>query len=234
MPEASFGPILCRYVLLFISYFLTNHAGSRRPTMVNEGQCRSTKAHSSQQRPTKANAGQRRPTQAHEGPQQPTTANEGQRSEFQFVFFHFLFSMLITTRQRPPHPSLANTSQGWVYSPPPTTHHHHHHHLTTSSTTSSQRRPLKANAGPRQPTAANDSQQRPTQVNEDKKGPNDRCVFVSFFIIYSYYYVTAPTDFGGKPVPIPLKTRTLEHGYGFSGVRVRVALENPRVTRANP
>ena len=40
--------------------------------------------------------------------------------------------------------------------------------------------------------------------------------------------------FGGKPVPVPLKTHTLEHGYGFSGVRVQVALENPRVTRANP
>src|ERR1700678_95066 len=79
-PEASFGPIICRYVFLFIYYFLTNHAGSRRPTMANKGyifliisyfltnhagsqrpttagQRRSTKAHSSQQRPTKANAG---------------------------------------------------------------------------------------------------------------------------------------------------------------------------------
>src|ERR1700678_3488857 len=28
---------LCRYFFLFIYYFLTNHAGSRRPTMANEG-----------------------------------------------------------------------------------------------------------------------------------------------------------------------------------------------------
>jgi len=37
-----------------------------------------------------------------------------------------------------------------------------------------------------------------------------------------------------KPVPAPIETRTPAYGYGFSGVRVRVALENPRVTRANP
>src|ERR1700678_2332984 len=61
-------------------------------------------------------------------------ANAGQRRPTQCVLFHFLFFILITMRQRPPHPSLANTSRGWVYSPPPTTHHHHHHHLTTSST----------------------------------------------------------------------------------------------------
>jgi len=30
------------------------------------------------------------------------------------------------------------------------------------------------------------------------------------------------------------KTHTLGQGYGFSGVQVRVALENPRVTHANP
>jgi len=30
------------------------------------------------------------------------------------------------------------------------------------------------------------------------------------------------------------RTRTPGHRYGFSGVRVQVALENPRVTRANP
>jgi hypothetical protein len=30
------------------------------------------------------------------------------------------------------------------------------------------------------------------------------------------------------------RTRTLGHGYGFSAIWVRVALENPRVTRANP
>src|ERR1700678_418353 len=45
---------------------------------------------------------------------------------------------------------------------------------------------------------------------------------------------TPCTDVLGKPVPVPGKTCTLEHGYGFSGVQVRVALENPRVTRANP
>src|ERR1700678_3503870 len=100
-------------------------------------------------------------------------ANAGQRRPTQCVLFHFLFFILITMRQRPPHPSLANTSRGWVYSPPPTTHHHHHHHLTTSSTTSIQRRPTKPNdagrppkakAGPRKPTAANDGQQRPTKT----------------------------------------------------------------------
>ena len=37
-----------------------------------------------------------------------------------------------------------------------------------------------------------------------------------------------------EPVPVPVETRTPGHGCGFSGVRVRVALENPRVTRANP
>jgi hypothetical protein len=37
-----------------------------------------------------------------------------------------------------------------------------------------------------------------------------------------------------KPVPVPVETRTPGYGYGFSGVQVRVALENPRVTRANP
>src|SRR5271168_5462824 len=109
--------------------------------------------------------------QVNESPQQPTTANEGQCSVFQCVFFHFLFSMLITTRQRPPHPSLANTSRGWVYSPPPTTHHHHHHHLTTSSTTSSQRRPTKANAGQRR-------QKGPKRRVWCRLGP--RCVFVHF------------------------------------------------------
>src|SRR5271155_171744 len=66
----------------------------------------------------------------------PTAANDGQQRPTQCVLFHFLSFILITTRQRPPHPSLANTSRGWVYSPPPTTHHHHHHHLTTSSTSS--------------------------------------------------------------------------------------------------
>ena len=30
------------------------------------------------------------------------------------------------------------------------------------------------------------------------------------------------------------RTHTLGHGCGFSGVQVRIALENPRVTRANP
>jgi len=37
-----------------------------------------------------------------------------------------------------------------------------------------------------------------------------------------------------KAVPVPTATRTPGHGYGFFGVRVRVALENPRVTHANP
>jgi len=37
-----------------------------------------------------------------------------------------------------------------------------------------------------------------------------------------------------EPVPVPVKTRTPGHRYGFSGVWVRVALENPRVTCANP
>src|ERR1700678_3439008 len=95
-------------------------------------------------------------------------ANEGQHSAFQCVFFHFLFSMLITTRQCPPHPSLANTSRGWVYSPPPPTHHHPHHHRphpTTSSPTSSQRRPTKANDGQQRLTTANKGQRRPMKAN---------------------------------------------------------------------
>jgi len=37
-----------------------------------------------------------------------------------------------------------------------------------------------------------------------------------------------------EPVPVLVETRTPGHGYGFSGVWVRVALENPRVTHANP
>jgi len=37
-----------------------------------------------------------------------------------------------------------------------------------------------------------------------------------------------------KPGPQPAKTPTLECGYGFSQVRVWVALEYPRVTRDNP
>jgi hypothetical protein len=36
-----------------------------------------------------------------------------------------------------------------------------------------------------------------------------------------------------KPLPQPVKTRTLRCGYGFAWVRVRVALEYPRVTRDN-
>jgi hypothetical protein len=36
-----------------------------------------------------------------------------------------------------------------------------------------------------------------------------------------------------KPLPQPVKTRTLWCGYGFAWVRVRVALEYPRVTRDN-
>ncbi|KAH8989346.1 hypothetical protein EDB86DRAFT_2831600 [Lactarius hatsudake] len=35
------------------------------------------------------------------------------------------------------------------------------------------------------------------------------------------------------PRPVPAGTRTPEKGYGFSRVRMRVALGNPRVTRAN-
>ena len=33
--------------------------------------------------------------------------------------------------------------------------------------------------------------------------------------------------------PDPVNTQTLQREYGFAGVRVRVALENPRVTRAD-
>jgi len=44
--EPNFSITICRYVFLFFSYFLTNHAGSQRPTTANEGQRRSTKAHS--------------------------------------------------------------------------------------------------------------------------------------------------------------------------------------------
>jgi len=35
-----------------------------------------------------------------------------------------------------------------------------------------------------------------------------------------------------NPYPVPIETHTPGHGYGLSGVQVRVALENPRVTRA--
>jgi len=37
-----------------------------------------------------------------------------------------------------------------------------------------------------------------------------------------------------KPLPAPIETRTPGHRQGFSWVRVRVALENPRVARAIP
>jgi len=37
-----------------------------------------------------------------------------------------------------------------------------------------------------------------------------------------------------KPVPVPVKTHTPGHRYRFSGVPVQVALENPRITHANP
>src|ERR1700678_2863088 len=46
-------------------------------------------------------------------------------------------------------------------------------------------RPMKANAGQRKPTAANDGQRRPTQCISVR--------FLSFFILYAYYYETAPT-----------------------------------------
>jgi len=44
-----------------------------------------------------------------------------------------------------------------------------------------------------------------------------------------------PQVFGKSvPIPVPVKTCTLRHGYGFTGVQVWVALGNPRVTCANP
>src|SRR5271168_1267281 len=142
--------IICRYVFLFVSYFLTNHAGSRRPTMANKGQRRSTKAHSSQQRPTtankgqrrstKANAGQRRPTQAHEGPQQPTTANEGQRSVFFFIFYS-LFLLLRDSAH--PTPRLQIRAGGGF------THHHQPPTITTTTTST------QVNESPQQPMMAN-------------------------------------------------------------------------------
>src|ERR1700678_3439005 len=46
-------------------------------------------------------------------------------------------------------------------------------------------RPMKANAGQRKPTAANDGQRRPTQCVSVR--------FLSFFILYAYYYETVPT-----------------------------------------
>src|ERR1700678_547447 len=111
-----------------------------------------TQAHEGPQRPMKANTGQQKPTAANDGQQRPT----------QCVFFHFLFFILITTRQRPPHPSLANTSQGWVYSPPPP--HHQQHHQQPTMANKGQRWPPKANAGPRKPTAANKGQRRSTKT----------------------------------------------------------------------
>src|SRR5271155_2416982 len=82
---------------------------------------------------------------------------------------------------------------------------------------------------------ANEGQRRPTKTKRAQTTPDGvvwalGMFFFSFFLSYSYYYETAATP----PIPVPLETRTLEHGYGFSGVQVRVALENPRVTRANP
>src|ERR1700678_1100832 len=113
MPEASFGPIICRYVFLFISYFLTNHAGSRRPTMASKGyifliishfltnhagprrpttagQRRSTKAHSSQQRPTKANKDQQRPTETKKGPNDARHIVWAVGVLFLILFFYFI------------------------------------------------------------------------------------------------------------------------------------------------
>src|ERR1700678_3127973 len=86
---------------------MTANAGQRKPTAAND----------SQRRPTQVNEGQCRPIKSHSSQRRPTKANR-------VCFFHFLFFILITTRQCPPHPLLANTSRGWVYSPPPTIHHH--------------------------------------------------------------------------------------------------------------
>jgi hypothetical protein len=40
--------------------------------------------------------------------------------------------------------------------------------------------------------------------------------------------------FRDNPYPSWQITRTRVHGYGFAGVRVRVALKNPGFTRDNP
>jgi len=45
--------------------------------------------------------------------------------------------------------------------------------------------------------------------------------------------VTYPQVFA-KPVPLPIETHTPGYRYRFSGVQVWVALENARVTHANP
>jgi len=65
----------------------------------------------------------------------------------------------------------------------------------------------------------------------------DTCTAIARFLNrlweHTHAQVAYPRVFA-EPIPILVETRTPGHGYGFSGVRVRVALENPRVTCANP
>ena len=56
--------------------------------------------------------------------------------------------------------------------------------------------------------------------------------FTGHFLYDTRERVYVPVGFI-KPLPGPAETPTLGSGYGFARVRVRVALENPRVTRDN-
>ena len=65
----------------------------------------------------------------------------------------------------------------------------------------------------------------------------DTCTAVGRFLSWVWRHTCTRVVYPGvlaKPIPIPIETRTLGHRYGFSGVQVQVALENPRVTCANP
>ena len=67
--------------------------------------------------------------------------------------------------------------------------------------------------------------------------PEASCVKFSVFAVElepSTRHTGFPTHMTwGVPVPVPVKTRTLSAGTGFWRVQVRVALNYPRVTRAN-
>jgi hypothetical protein len=65
----------------------------------------------------------------------------------------------------------------------------------------------------------------------------DTCTAIARFLSRlwecTYTRVAYPRVFA-EPVPVPIETHTPGHRYGFSEVWVRVALENPKVTCANP
>jgi len=65
----------------------------------------------------------------------------------------------------------------------------------------------------------------------------DTCTALARLLVIFWGYtrlrVAHPRVFQNPP-PAPVETRTPRCGYGLTRVGVRVALENPRVTRANP